>query len=152
MNLSYLAMVPVAFLAVACSAPVLTANEALATEARDAYADLVEGRDDALVARLSSANSEADVRAQLPMLRTFAPEGTPPPPTTTGWQSNMTTSGQRYALGQVYEYPDRSVMAQTVFLKEDGVWKIESFNINARMKPTGGSTKEGDELLTVVAE
>ena len=152
MNLSYLALVPVACVMAACSVPTMAANEELAVEARDAYADLVEGRDDALIARLSSANSEAEVRVQLPMLRSFAPEGLPPKPTTTGWRSEVTTSGQRYALGQIYEYPDRSVTAQTVFLKEDGVRKIESFNINARMKPVGASGAASDEALIVVEE
>lgn len=118
-----------------CSMPSLEANPQRAVEAHALYRDLVEGRDDALLARISSANDPATVRAQLPMIRTFAPPGPAPEPTPLGWNANTSTNGQRYSVAQQYEYPDRFVRADTTFLKEGEAWKVESFNVNARMKP-----------------
>jgi hypothetical protein len=118
----------------ACSMPSMEGDAERATEARALYADLVEGRDEALLARMASVNDPATVRAQLPMLRTFAPAGPPPEPKPMGWRSYAGTDGQRYSLAQEYEYPDRFVRADTNFLKEGDVWKVEGFNVNARMK------------------
>jgi len=119
----------------ACSVPSMESDPQRAVEARALYADLAEGRDDALIARMSSANDPATIRAQLPMIRTFAPAGPPPEPKSLGWSSNASTNGQHYVLAQEYEYPDRFVRTDTTFLKEGGAWKIEGFNVNARMKP-----------------
>lgn len=119
----------------ACSMPSLEGDAQRAAEAQGLYADLVEGRDDALLARMSSGKDPATVRAQLPMIRTFAPSGPAPEPKPLGWNANTSTNGQRYALAQEYEYPDRFVRTDTTFLKEGAVWKVENFNVNARMKP-----------------
>ncbi|MDP3800846.1 hypothetical protein [Brevundimonas sp.] len=119
----------------ACSMPSLEADPQRAAEAHALYGDLVEGRDDALLARMSSGNDPATVRAQLPMIRTFAPAGPAPEPKPLGWNANASTNGQRYSVAQEYEYPDRIVRADTTFLKEGEAWKVESFNVNARMKP-----------------
>ena len=83
-----------------CSMPSLEANPQRAVEAHALYRDLVEGRDDALLARISSANDPATVRAQLPMIRTFAPPGPAPEPTPLGWNANTSTNGQRYSVAQ----------------------------------------------------
>ena len=123
-----------AFALTACSMPSMEGDAERASEARALYADLVEGRDGALVARMSSASDPATVRAQLPMIRTFAPAGPPPEPKSLGWQSNASTSGQRYSLALEYEYPDRFIRTDTNFLKEGAAWKVEGFNVNARMK------------------
>ena len=64
-----------------------------------------------------------------------APPGPAPEPTPLGWNANTSTNGQRYSVAQQYEYPDRFVRADTTFLKEGEAWKVESFNVNARMKP-----------------
>ncbi|TAJ63830.1 hypothetical protein [Brevundimonas sp.] len=71
------------------------------------------------------------------MIRTIAPAGPPPEPKPLGWRSDAGTNGQRYTLAQEYEYPDRFVRTDTTFLKEGAVWKVESFNVNARIKPAG---------------
>ena len=122
----------------ACSMPSTEADVQRATDAQALYADLVEGRDDALLARMSSANDPATVKAQLPMIRTFAPAGPAPEPKSLGWSANASTNGQRYSLAQEYDYPDRFVRTDTTFLKEGAAWKVESFNVNARMKPGAG--------------
>lgn len=119
----------------ACSAPGMEGDAQRAVEAQALYADLVEGRDDALLARMSSVNDPATVRAQLPMIRRIAPAGPAPEAKPLGWRSYAGTDGQRYSLSQEYEYPDRFVRADTNFLKEGAVWKVEGFNVNARMKP-----------------
>lgn len=118
----------------ACSMPSMEGDAERSSEARALYADLVEGRDDALLARMSSGNDTATVRAQLPMIRTFAPAGPVPEPKSLGWRTDAGTAGQRYSLAQEYEYPDRFVRTDTNFLKEGAVWKVEGFNVNARMK------------------
>ena len=126
----------------ACSMPSLEGDAVHATEARALYADLVEGRDEALLARMSSKNDPATVKAQLPMIRTFAPAGPAPEPKGLGWRSDVNTAGHRYFLSQEYEYPDRFVRTDTSFLKEGGVWKVEGFNVNARMKASVAPASE----------
>lgn len=123
----------------ACSMPNMAGDPQRAAEAQALYADLAEGRDDALIARMSTSNDPATVRAQLPMIRTFAPAGPPPEPKSLGWSSNASTNGQRYSLAQEYEYPDRFVRTDTTFLKEGDAWKVEGFNVNARMKPAAAA-------------
>ncbi len=119
----------------ACSMPTMEGDSERAADARALYADLVEGRDEALVARMSSVNDPATIRAQLPMLRTFAPAGPAPEPKPLGWSANTGTGGQQYSLAQEYEYPDRFVRTDTTFIKEGSDWKVLGFNVNARMKP-----------------
>jgi len=123
----------------ACSIPSVEGDAQRATEATALYTYLVEGRDDALLARMSSDNDPATVRVQLPMIRTFAPAGPAPEPKSLGWRSDASTNGQRYSLAQEYEYPDRFVRTDTTFLKEGASWKVESFNVNARMKPAAAA-------------
>lgn len=124
-----------AFGLAACSMPSMAGDTDRAVEAKALYSDLVEGRDDALLARMSSGNNPAELRAQLPMIRSFAPSGPPPEPTTVGWRANAGTGGQQYSLAQEYEYPDRTIRTDTNFVKEGSAWKVLGFNVNARMKP-----------------
>ena len=119
----------------ACSMPSLEGDAERAAEARALYGDLVEGRDEALLARMSSGNDPATVRAQLPVIRASAPAGPAPEPRPLGWNANTGTDGQRHAVAQEYEYPDRFIRTDVTFLKEGEAWKVESFNVNARMKP-----------------
>lgn len=119
----------------ACSMPTLEGDVDRAAEATALYADLVEGRDDALLARMSSVNNPAELRAQLPMIRSFAPAGPAPEPKSLGWRSYAGTNGQEYSLAQEYEYPDRFIRTDTNFVKEGAAWKVLGFNVNARMKP-----------------
>lgn len=119
----------------ACAMPSMEGDAERAAEARALYSDLVEGRDDALVARMSSANNPADLRAQLPAIRTLAPSGPAPEPKSLGWQAQAGTDGQTYSLAQEYEYADRFIRTDTNFIKEGAVWKVLGFNVNARMKP-----------------
>ncbi|MNY42995.1 hypothetical protein D3C86_1779240 [compost metagenome] len=93
------------------------------------------GRDDALIARMSSANKAEEIRAQLPMLRNMVGEATPPEPTVTGTRKTSGTSGEVYEVQQDYAYPDRVVHAYTTLVKEGGAWKVQGFNVNAQMKP-----------------
>ena len=119
----------------ACSMPTMEGDADRAAEAQALYGDLVAGRDDALVARMSSANNPADLRAQLPTIRSYAPSGPVPEPKTIGWQANAGTGGQQYSLAQEYEYPDRFIRTDTNFVKEGDGWKVLGFNVNTRMKP-----------------
>lgn len=112
-----------------------TSDPALNAEADALFEDLVLGRDDALIARMSSANKAEEIRAQLPMLRNMVGEATPPEPTVTGTRKTSGTSGEVYEVQQDYAYPDRVVHAYTTLVKEGGAWKIQGFNVNAQMKP-----------------
>lgn len=131
-----------AFGLAACSMPTMEGDADRAAEAQALYGDLVEGRDDALLARMSSANRPAELRAQLPMIRSFAPSGPAPEPKTLGWSSNAGTNGQHYSLAQEYEYPDRFIRTDTNFVKEGAVWKVLGFNVNARMKAGAAAPAE----------
>lgn len=82
----------------ACSMPNLEGNDERAAEARALYADLVMGRDDALLARMASINDPEAVRAQLPMMRRIAPAGPAPEPRSLGWRAYSGTNGQRYSI------------------------------------------------------
>jgi hypothetical protein len=126
----------------ACSMPTMEGDAERAGEAQALYADLVAGRDDALLARMSSGNDPATVKALLTMVRGFAPAGPAPEPKSLGWSANASTNGQRYSLAQEYEYPDRFVRTDTTFLKEGEAWKVEAFNVNARMKPGAAPATE----------
>ncbi len=112
-----------------------TSDPALNAEADALFEDLAHGRDDALIARMSSANEAEEIRAQLPMLRNIVGEATPPEPTVTGTRKISGTSGEVYEVQQDYAYPDRVVHAYTTLIKEGGAWKVHGFNINAQMKP-----------------
>ena len=110
-------------------------DPALHAEADALFEDLVLGRDDALIARMSSANKAEEIRAQLPMLRNMVGEATPPEPTVAGTRKTSGTSGEVYEVQQDYAYPDRVVHAYTTLVKEGGAWKVQGFNVNAQMKP-----------------
>ena len=112
-----------------------TSDPALNAEADALFEDLVLGRDDALIARMSSANKAEEIRAQLPMLRNMVGEATPREPTVTGTRKTSGTSGEVYEVQQDYAYPDRVVHAYTTLVKEGGAWKVQGFNVNAQMKP-----------------
>ncbi len=113
-----------------------TSDPALNAEADALFEDLVLGRDDAVIARLSSANKPAEIRAQLPMLRSMVSEASPPEPTVVGTRKTSGTSGEVYEVQQDYAYSDRVVHAYTTLVKEGGGWKVQAFNINAQMKPS----------------
>ena len=112
-----------------------TSDPALNAEADALFEDLVLGRDDALIARMSSTNKAEEIRAQLPMLRNMVGEATPPEPTVAGTRKTSGTSGEVYEVQQDYAYPDRVVHAYTTLVKEGGAWKVQGFNVNAQMKP-----------------
>lgn len=131
-----------AFGLTACSMPTMEGDADRAAEAEALYGDLVAGRDDALLARMSSANNPAELRTQLPMIRSYAPSGQAPEPKTVGWSSNAGTNGQHYSLAQEYEYPDRFIRTDTNFVKEGAVWKVLGFNVNTRMKPGAAAPAE----------
>jgi len=113
-----------------------TSDPALNAEADALFEDLVLGRDDALIARMSSTNKAEEIRAQLPMLRNMVGEATPPEPTVAGTRKTSGTSGEVYEVQQDYAYPDRVVHAYTTLVKEGGAWKVQGFNVNAQMKPS----------------
>ena len=113
-----------------------TSDPALNAEADALFEDLAHGRDDALIARMSSANKAEEIRAQLPMIRKMVGEANPPEPTVTGTRKTSGTSGEVYEVKQDYAYPDRVVHAYTTLIKEGDAWKVQGFNVNAQMKPS----------------
>lgn len=136
MTRQLLALAATAILLTACNFNAFTSKSdpTLNAEAERNYADLVAGRDDVVVARLSSKNDVAQVKAQLPMLRNLAGEGQPPAAQVTGTQSIVSNAGHAYRVAQRYEYADRAVDVQTGFVKEGEIWKIEGFHLNATLK------------------
>ena len=111
-----------------------TSDPGLNAEADAMYRDLAADRTDALLARLSAENDPAQVRSQLPMIRSLVGETTPPKPQVVRFQKTVTNGAQFYSVMQDYEYPDRVAHVATDFKAENGGWKIHSFNVNVQMK------------------
>lgn len=118
----------------ACGLPAATASPEREAEARALLEDLVNDRDDALVGKMASRLNPAEVRAQLPFLKSLAPEGPVPQGQVTGWGANSGTGGTTYEVAQTYDYPDRVLNVNTVFLKEGDTWKVLGFHVVPRMK------------------
>ncbi len=118
----------------ACGLPAATASPEREAEARALLEDVVNERDAALIGKMSSRVNPAEVRAQLPFLKTLAPKGPVPPGQVTGWRANSGTGGTTYEISQTYDYPDRVLTTNTVFVKEGDVWKVLGFHIAPTMK------------------
>lgn len=118
----------------ACGLPAATSSSERDQDAQVLLEDLAAGRDDALVAKMSSENDPSQVRAQLPFIKTLVPEGPVPQGTTTGWRANAGTDGTTYALVRTYEYPDRTLNVETTFIKQADTWKVAGFNVSPTMK------------------
>lgn len=118
----------------ACGLPAATASPEREAEARALLEDVVNERDEALIGKMSSRVNPAEVRAQLPFLKTLAPKGPVPQGQVTGWRANSGTGGTTYEISQTYDYPDRVLTANTVFVKEGDVWKVLGFHIAPTMK------------------
>lgn len=106
----------------------------LNAEAQANFADLVAGRDDAILARLSAENPVDAAKAQLPMLRQMVGDAPVPEAVVTGSQSVTGNQGSFYRVSQDYAYSDRVAHVQTNFIKQGGGWKIMAFNVNVNMK------------------
>ena len=130
----YLAIVATAFV-VACSMPSFEASPERDREAQTLLEDIAADRDETVVGKMSSGNSEADLRAQLPFIKTLVPDGPPPQGVTKGWRANAGTGGTTYALTRSYDYPDRTLNVDTTFIKEGESWKVFSFHVSPVMKP-----------------
>ena len=110
-------------------------NASLNTEAEAVLNDLVAGRDEAIVARMSSSNDPNQIRAQLPMLRTMLGDCQPTNPVVDGTQTNISNQGRTYVVAQTYSCPDRQVAVTSTFIQQGEVWKLHGFNVNANMAP-----------------
>ena len=123
-----------------------TNDPALNAVADANFKDLAAGRDDAVVARLSSENDAAQVKAQLPMLRTLVGNAATPEPDVVQFQKTTSTAGQFYSVLQDYRYPDRVAHVQTNFKAESGAWKVMGFNVNVSM--TGAVPPAAEKAVT----
>ena len=110
-----------------------TSDPALNAEAEAFYGDMVAGRDDAVVARMVSENDAAEVKAQLPMLRGMIGDAPPPEPKLVQTRKTTGSQGETYELEQDYVYADRTVRVYSAMMREEGEWKVHTFNINVRM-------------------
>ncbi len=130
----------------------LGGNEELNARAVEAYTQLVERQDAALLAQMSSKVNPDEARAQLPMMQGMTPEGPVPVPEVAGTENYSGTDGRIYSVAQNYPYPDRTVHAITRFIREDEAWKIMSFNVNVTMKAQVTPPGEPSEELVVVEQ
>jgi len=130
----YLAIAAIAFVG-ACSMPSMEASPERDRDAQALLEDIAADRDDRVVGKMSAQNSEADLRAQLPFIKTLVPDGPPPQGVTSGWRANTGTGGTTYALRRSYDYPDRTLNVDTTFIKEGESWKVFSFHVSPVMKP-----------------
>lgn len=126
------------------------ADDALNQEAHSVYLDLIEARDDQLVARMSSENDLAAVRAQLPMLRDLVSHDFAPEPQVASYQKTRSTQGEFYVINQDYNYSDRVVHANTTFKREGDEWNVLGFNLNVNIRPV--PPNENGEIEVVSGE
>lgn len=110
-------------------------NEALNTQSVATFRDLIAGRDEALVARMSSQSSPEEVRAQLPQLKSLAGDCGTAMPRVIGTRSVVSNQGRSYTVSHSYDCPDRTVTTNATFITQDKQWKLQGFNLNAVMKP-----------------
>lgn len=118
----------------ACAVPAMTASAEREADARALLEDLVNDRDDVLISKMAAGVKPADVRAQLPFMKSLVPDGPVPQGVVVGWRANAGTGGSTYELAQTYDYPDRVLTVNTVFRKEGERWKALSFHIGPTMK------------------
>jgi len=111
----------------ACSAPAAE-NAELEGAARALYAEIAQGRDADIQARMSRANPPEQVRAQVSWLHTLVPTETPPTPEVTGRNAYKGEEGERYSVVHEYGYADRNALMHTAFIREGEGWKVEYFN------------------------
>lgn len=129
----------------ACTMPSMEASPERDRDAQLLLEDIAADRDDALMAKMASQNDPAQIRAQLPFLKTLVPEGAPPQGVTRGWRANMGTGGTTYALTRSYEYPDRTLNVDTTFIKEGETWKVLGFHLSPTMKPVPAAATAGPD-------
>lgn len=141
-GLRFLAVAAIASIA-ACSMPTLEASPERDREAQALLEDIAADRDETVVAKMSSQNSAADLRVQLPFIKTLVPDGPPPQGVTRGWRANAGTGGMTYALTRSYDYPDRTLNVDTTFIKEGEAWKVLGFHVSPVMKPGAQPTVPG---------
>ncbi|MEN5114689.1 hypothetical protein ABE453_11735 [Brevundimonas diminuta] len=110
-----------------------TSDPTLNAEAEAFYGDMIAARDDAVVARMTSENDAAEVKAQLPMLRGMIGDAATPEPKLVQSRKTTGSQGETYELEQDYVYADRTVRVYSAMMREKGEWKLHAFNINVRM-------------------
>lgn len=138
-------------------ATAMKANPQRDAETDALLADIGAGRADAIIGKMSSENSPAQVRSQLPFLKTLVPEGAAPAGTTGGWRTFTGTGGSTYELSRVYEYPDRTLTMDVIFKKQGEVWKVLRFNLNVNLKgdataPTEATPGKAGEPVVIPVE
>lgn len=67
----------------ACAVPAMTASAEREADARALLEDLVNDRDDVLISKMAAGVKPADVRAQLPFMKSLVPDG----PSLKAWSS-----------------------------------------------------------------
>lgn len=135
----------------ACGLPSATADAQKEVEARALVVDLAAGRDEAIAARLASNVNPAEFRAQLPFLKSMVPAGPVPEGSTVGWSANVSTGGSTYVVNRTYDYPDRMLAVETVFVKQGETWKIGGFHLMPTMKATAPAAEAPAEKAATVA-
>jgi hypothetical protein len=119
----------------ACGLPSMTASAEREAEAQALVEDIAAGREAEILRKMASNVDPAQVRAQMPFVRSLVPTGPVPQGVTVGWRANAGTGGSTYVLNRTYDYPDRTLTVETVFAKQGGTWKVAGFNVAPTMKP-----------------
>lgn len=117
-----------------CGVPTMTANPERSAEARVLLEDLATGRDQVLMGKMAPQVDPAQLRAQLPFMKSLVPAGPLPEAKTVGWRANAGTGGMTYELTQTYDYPDRTLTVNTAFIKQGEAWKVAGFYVAPTMK------------------
>jgi hypothetical protein len=115
----------------ACSAFKMDEQARGDTEAM--YAELVLGRDDALLARMTPPpNDKAKAYETLVYLRSLVPEGAGQPSELVGWRSYSGTNGQSAEITLRYRYGAAAVFFVGTFQRasSNAPWSTRGFRLN----------------------
>jgi hypothetical protein len=124
--------------AIALAAMGLSACSGLAPDpkaeavAKAAYQRLVAKDDAGLEAMLAPGSRKPTDAKTFAMIRTMAPDGPAPAPTTVNWQAYAGTSARTITYQHAYAYADRTVTMTSVLVPAGGPqgWQLRSFNVN----------------------
>jgi hypothetical protein len=116
------------------STPGLSAAELAAVSAP--YADVVAGRDQAVIERLAAGVDRSNAEAGLAQIRSVLPAAQPTSTRLLRWAKAVDPGGEHLFGAQEYVYPEHVVLVQTELFRSNAAnpWSIGNFHVNAATK------------------
>lgn len=122
-------LLPLTLLLVAACGGLAVDPEADAA-ARQAYIQLRNGQDDALLASFAPEQRQPQALETLKTMRGLLPPGEPRGATISGWNNSVSTGqGRTTTLTHQYDYGDRTVTATSRLRQTDKSWELLGFHV-----------------------